>query len=745
MTNESTLEITAKSPVWHRLLLHQWQKSFGGWLVISTTALTILFIGYQIFGFGEEKQIALQADALQAIISIAVVILSWRVMRHPAIDEESRRAWRLVAASFAAYCFGHTLWFYYSSILGVEPFPSVADIGFWAFYPLMMWALLSFPTAKTSKSERIKFITDVGIVLLGGTTAVWHFIIRPTIENSAEGEWLMTALNLSYVVGDLILLLGIATVLLRYPSKINKVALFTIVFGLLNTAVADIGFAAFTLQGTYKSGHWIDNFFITGLLIFLIACHFQYQNLSQTEESEESEQEYIAQKFSWLPYSAIAVGFGILVVETRPFWGEWLGIIVFSSIAMTGLVVLRQIAAVKENVRFHANQAERRSEGRFRSLVQNSSDLITILDFDGKIIYESPAITNVLGYELSELIGQDSFEIIHPEDVEKRKEIIKKLIDEPHSIINTEMRFKHKNGNWHFLETAVRLVDDEENGLKGILVNSRDVSQRKQDEEKLRLYTLKLEQSNRELQDFAYVASHDLQEPLRKVQAFGDRLDRKCGEILTDEGRDYIKRMRDASARMQTLINDLLTFSRVTTKAQPFKSLNFAEVVQGVVSDLEVRIEQTNAIVEIGELPKLEADESQMRQLMQNLIGNALKFSKRDEMPHIKIYCEQFTNSVGAFSINGEFHTTEAADNFCKIIVEDNGIGFEEKYLDRIFTVFQRLHGRGEYEGSGVGLAVCRKIVERHNGEITAESEPQKGAKFIVTLPLKQVKGELSE
>lgn len=745
MTNESTLEIATKSPGWYRLLLHQWQKTFGGWLVILMTVLTVLFIGYQIFGFGEEKQIALRADALQAIISIAVVILSWRVVRHPAIDEESRRAWRLATASFAAYCFGHTLWFYYSSILGVEPFPSVADIGFWAFYPLMMWSLLSFPTAKTSKSERFKFITDVGIVLVGGTTAVWHFIIRPTIETSAEGEWLMTALNLSYVVGDLILLLGIATVLLRYPLKINKVALFAIVFGLLNTAVADIGFAAFTLQGTYKSGHWIDNFFITGLLVFLIASHFQYQNLSQTEESEEAEKEYIAQKFSWLPYSAIAVGFGILIIETRPFWGDWLGVIVFSSIAMTGLVVLRQIAAVKENVRFHANQAERRSEGRFRSLVQNSSDLITILDFDGKIIYESPAITKVLGYELSELIGQDSFEIIHPDDIFKRKEIINKLIAEPNSIINTEMRFKHKSGNWHFLETALRLVNDEENGLKGILVNSRDISQRKQDEEKLCLYTLKLEQSNRELQDFAYVASHDLQEPLRKVQAFGDRLEKKCGEILSDEGRDYIKRMRDASARMQTLINDLLTFSRVTTKAQPFKPLDFAEVVEGVVSDLEVRIEQTNAIVEIGKLPKLEADESQMRQLMQNLIGNALKFSKRDETPHIKIYSEQFTNSIGAFSFNGEFHTTEAADDFCKIIVEDNGIGFEEKYLDRIFTVFQRLHGRGEYEGSGVGLAVCRKIVERHNGEITAESEPQKGAKFIVTLPLKQEKGEISE
>jgi PAS domain S-box-containing protein len=244
--------------------------------------------------------------------------------------------------------------------------------------------------------------------------------------------------------------------------------------------------------------------------------------------------------------------------------------------------------------------------------------------------------------------------------------------------------------------------------------------------DQLKIFNEKLQQSNRELQDFAYVASHDLQEPLRKIQAFGDRLERKYREALSEEGADYLQRMRHAAKRMQVLIEDLLTFSRVSTKSQPFVAVNLEEITRDVLSDLEVRIEQTGATVHLDKLPTLDADPLQMRQLMQNLVGNALKFSQPDVPPVIKIFGDfnQITNLPG---------------NICQIKIQDNGIGFEEKYTDRIFTVFQRLHGRGEYEGSGVGLAVCRKIVERHNGHITAESAVGEGATFIITLPVKQM------
>ena len=185
---------------------------------------------------------------------------------------------------------------------------------------------------------------------------------------------------------------------------------------------------------------------------------------------------------------------------------------------------------------------------------------------------------------------------------------------------------------------------------------------------------------------------------------------------------------------MTTLVADLLEFSRVSSKGKPFSPVNLNEVITGVVSDLETRLSQTGGRVEILDLPTVASDPIQMRQLLQNLIGNALKFHRKGEAPLVRVSAEL----VDAVDESGRATT----GGMCRLSVADNGIGFDEKYLDRVFTIFQRLHGRGEYEGNGIGLAICRRIVERHGGTITAQSTPGKGATFIVTLPLLQATGE---
>ncbi|HEY4589560.1 MAG TPA: CHASE3 domain-containing protein, partial [Thermoanaerobaculia bacterium] len=273
-------------------------------------------------------------------------------------------------------------------------------------------------------------------------------------------------------------------------------------------------------------------------------------------------------------------------------------------------------------------------------------------------------------------------------------------------------------------ETALRAARDE----LEVRVQER-TAELAEANEHLRRSTLELERSNRELEDFAFVASHDLQEPLRKIQAFGDRLRGKHGETLGPEGIDYLERMQRAAHRMHVLINDLLTFSRVTSRGQPFVPTDLGQVAREVLSDLEVRVEQTGGHVEIGGLPTLDADPLQMRQLLQNLLGNGLKFHRDGEPPVVRI-----SGSVLA----------DGGPPRARIVVADNGIGFDMKYLDRIFTPFQRLHGRTEYEGTGIGLAVCRRIVERHGGTLTAESAPGQGARFLVTLPVRQTQGESS-
>lgn len=226
-----------------------------------------------------------------------------------------------------------------------------------------------------------------------------------------------------------------------------------------------------------------------------------------------------------------------------------------------------------------------------------------------------------------------------------------------------------------------------------------------------------LKRSNEDLQAFASIASHDLQEPLRKVIMFGDRL-RDNLSIEADEKTTLcLERMGSATARMQKLIEELLQFSRVSSKAKSFKSTDLNKVVREVLSDLETRITRSGARIEMKSLPILDADEFQMRQLFQNLVGNALKFHKKGENPVVKILAK----------------TKKSGD--CEIRVQDNGIGFEEKYIDRIFKPFERLHGRSEFEGTGMGLAICQKIVHRHGGRISAKSAPDQGCTFTIHLP----------
>jgi PAS domain S-box-containing protein len=264
----------------------------------------------------------------------------------------------------------------------------------------------------------------------------------------------------------------------------------------------------------------------------------------------------------------------------------------------------------------------------------------------------------------------------------------------------------------------------------GSVATYEDVTQTVRAEEALRDYARRLERSNRELQDFASIASHDLQEPLRKIEAFGSRLRAKCADELSEDGHAYVERMHDAAVRMRSLINDLLTYSSVTTDARPFVAVDLGQIAQEVISDLQVTIEQADARVEVRDLPEIEADPTQMRQLLQNLLSNALKFQHEGVPPVIRIsarlrHAERIHRLIGL-------------PDLCEVTVADNGIGFEQSYAERIFGIFQRLHGRGTYPGTGIGLATCRKIVERHGGAISAISEPGQGARFLFTLPIKQ-------
>ncbi|HEY9420032.1 MAG TPA: ATP-binding protein, partial [Thermoanaerobaculia bacterium] len=403
---------------------------------------------------------------------------------------------------------------------------------------------------------------------------------------------------------------------------------------------------------------------------------------------------------------------------------------------------LQMILLAFEDVteRVHAAEALRRSEQRFKFVARATNDAIRDWDLLTGEVWWNESFYDTFGYRAGEVEAElrSWTGRIHPDDVERVSASIRDFIGGGGDSWSDEYRFRRGDGTYAIVFDRCYVVHDAGGRPARLLGSMMDITERKQAEERLKAFAAKLERSNRELQDFASVASHDLQEPLRKIQAFGDRLKMLYDEALGEEGSDYLRRMQSAAGRMQTLINDLLMFSRVESKALPFTPIDLGVVAREVVTDLEVQIAQTGAVIEIGRLPTVEADPLQMRQLMQNLIGNSLKYRQAETKPVVKV---RGMNS-------GNDHPRQAGgtrplDQSCQLLVEDNGIGFDEKYLDRVFTVFQRLHGRTEYEGTGIGLAVCRKIAERHGGSITARSAPGRGATFIVTLPVRQPEGEI--
>ncbi len=352
----------------------------------------------------------------------------------------------------------------------------------------------------------------------------------------------------------------------------------------------------------------------------------------------------------------------------------------------------------------------------YRVLVESISEGALILSQDNSIYYSNSSFAQMLQVNNESVVGSTLESYIAPDKTSEIKALIRKSRDCGKA--EGEFPLLRKDGSSLPVKISLNSVSLEKfTGTCAILTN---LSEQKRTEERLRVAAKKLMQSNEELKNFAFIASHDLQEPLRKIQTFGSKLHKILGKKLDESEQDFLKRMLSAANRMQQLIHDLLNYSRLSSQTEDMAKVDLNDVIKRVISNLEVAIEHAGVRLEISTMPTLKAEKTQMEQLFQNLIGNSVKFCRNEE-PTIRIYSLQNKNE-------------------CQIFVEDNGIGFEEKFLDRIFVPFQRLHSRGEYEGTGMGLAICRKIVERHSGSITAKSTPGKGTTFIVTLPLQKIR-----
>ena len=350
---------------------------------------------------------------------------------------------------------------------------------------------------------------------------------------------------------------------------------------------------------------------------------------------------------------------------------------------------------------------------RLGAVIDALGDGLCVLDAAGSVVRSNPAADALMAAEPGALSGT---ELLLPSDdpplAEARKLVYVALRTGVPVRVNQAWFLSRANAKF-----PVSFVVNPLSATGGAVLVFRDIAERIAVEEKLNAYATRLERSNKELQDFAYVASHDLQEPLRKIQAFCDRLPPLLEGNTSETALDYLSRVAGAAARMQELINDLLDFSRVSRSILQDAPAPLQAIVQDAVGDLDIRIEQSGAIVQVDELPIVSVDASLIRQVFQNLISNALKFARPGIAPRVHVFAQP------------------APAGYVQVCIADNGIGFEPRFGERIFEIFQRLHGRGQYAGTGIGLAVCRRIVERHGGSIRAESAPGAGATFVIMLP----------
>ncbi|PZM85242.1 MAG: hypothetical protein DKT66_03410 [Candidatus Melainabacteria bacterium] len=371
---------------------------------------------------------------------------------------------------------------------------------------------------------------------------------------------------------------------------------------------------------------------------------------------------------------------------------------------------------LKERIR-ELEPAER-ERLKLADIVEQSNDAIFSVDLESNVMSWNSGAEKIYGYSQEEILGNSIYTITLDDGPTPETEAIRTMVMAGTPPKMLEAVHKRKDGVEIPVALTISCIRNEKDKITEISVISRDITEKRKSEEALKKFSRDLERSNNELKQFAFAAAHDLQEPLRAMANYSDLLTSRYAANLDERAVKYINRIAESSERMQALIQDLLHYSRVDTHGKPFTVVDLEEVFLSATKNLRIAIEESNAIVMASKLPKIQADRSQMLLLFQNLIGNAIKY-RRKETPQISI---SPTVENGVLTLD----------------FKDNGIGMEEEHFERIFVIFQRLHTRDEYPGTGMGLAICKRIVDRHNGAIWVKSKPGKGSDFFVQLPLTQ-------
>ncbi|MDX6614104.1 MAG: hypothetical protein QOD75_3290 [Blastocatellia bacterium] len=704
-----------------------WLRDWGGILMSGLALLTISYLLWLLFGGDSAEHKTLVTDIVQPIASLGMTILAFRASRQPSLDARTRRAWTILAISFGFYCAANLIWFYYEICVGQDLALTWADPIYLAYYPIALAGLLTFPVAHSARS-RLTLGLDAGTAMVGASMVIWHVILRP-IALAEDTSILETVVAVAYPVGNTVLLFGVVALFLRGIDVRMRGVLRILMLAVLFDAVADFGYSYQTLQGTYEGGNWPDCFYILSFFLMGLSAHCQWWSAKRPQVPNAGvTDKHLA--FPWLPYLAVGLAYGLLFVvaykdQKHDDQITWL---IMGAFVITGLVVMRQVIALRENSRLLAERATQATEARFVSLVEESSDVISIIEPKGKVLYESPSVERVFGYNMAELLGKNLGEFVHPGDLAAARATIRTVCEKSGMRARLELRLMHKDGQYIDVEAVMTNLLDDPN-ISGIVINSRNIVERKQAEEALHESEEQLRQSQKmdAVGQLAGGVAHDFNNLLAVIIGYSDLLLVRSGTDLSKDSQRKVEQISKAGHRAAGLTRQLLAFSRRQVLQPKLLDLNT------VVGDMDTMLKRL-----IGEhlemttildpaLGVVKADPGQIEQVLLNLVVNA-----RDAMPAGgKLTIE--TANILIDRLYVQTHRSIEPGPYVMLAVSDTGLGMDAALKARIFEPF--FTTKEKDKGTGLGLSTVYGIVKQSGGSVWVYSEPGRGTTFKIYLP----------
>lgn len=699
---------------------------FQGRSGIFTIAIGILVIlngCYMYFKWGGEEHYKLINDAFSIFFGLCAFGMLWRLSSHSSLDARSKRGWRLIALSLLMFSFANGLWLYYEIIAKESPFPSLADVFYLLFYPLILAGFLSLSPKLESKEEKIKFALDIGIVMFASLMAVWDVLFNRIIQANS-GDYLTTGLLLAYPVGDWVALSGLLFLIMKKATDKDRPSMIFLILFMVSFLVADLAFAYKNAIGTYQSGDLVDIGWV--IATFFALLNGQYIHVKISNSSQTASLNIEKRRVSSLPYFAIILSYGILLSSANEHLSNTFGIMLIGTLVITCLVVARQIVAVRESQKIQiALQESQRAQatliGNIQGMVYRCKN-----DKDWSAEFVSEGCLDLTGYPPEDFLPNGKkrlIDIIHPDDREmlwaKVQESIKQ--NSPYELV---YRFVTSIGEVKWVwEKGSAIRDGKGNviALEGLI---SDVTKQKQTEADLAIARDAALESTRLKSEFLANMSHEIRTPMNGIIGMTELL---LDTNLTDEQHGYAETVSSSADALLTIINDILDFSKIEAGKLDLEVIDFdlRESIEDVAELLAGRahvkgLELASMIHD--ELPaKLWGDSGRLRQILTNLIGNAIKFTEHGEVIVEARIEERFDDAV-----------------VVRFEITDTGIGISHEAQRRLFQSFSQADGSTtrKYGGTGLGLAISKQLVEMMGGEIGVDSEVGKGSTFWFTARL---------